>query len=134
MKKILVSLFSLILISGLTMNATACKTCGCQKDAKKECTGNLETSSAEDKATKACTKSKKECCKSKKNTSCDKSGKKTSCSKSGKSGFDFTKTNNYGNNKSKKCCKTKTACSKTKKTDQSEDTEKVDEEENEEDK
>jgi hypothetical protein len=116
MKKILISLFSLILIAGLTINANACETCGCQKDAKKECTGNLETSS--DNTTKACEKSKKECCKSKKNSSCTKSGKKTTCSKSSKNGFDFTKSNNYGGEKSKKCCKTKTACSKSKKDNQ----------------
>ena len=114
MKKILISLFSLILISGLTMNATACKTCGCQKDAKKECTGNLETS-LEDNTTKACEKSKKECCKSKKKSSCEKSNKKSSCSKSNESGFNFNKSNNYSGKSScskstaKKCCKKKEA-------------------------
>ncbi len=107
MKKILISLFSLILISGLTMNATACKTCGCQKDAKKECTGNLETS-LEDNTTKACEKSSKK-------SSCEKSSKKSSCSKSNESGFNFNKSNNYSGKSScskstaKKCCKKKEA-------------------------
>jgi hypothetical protein len=104
MKKIFITLFSLILISGLTINASACGTCGCQKDAKKECSGNIESSS-EDKTTKSCSKSKKECCKSKNNSSSSKSSKNGS--------FNFDKSNNYtakaacSNSKTKKCCKTK---------------------------
>ena len=105
MKKILINLFSIILISGLSMNAVACETCGCKKDATKECTGNIESSS-EDKTTKSCTKSKKGCCKSKNDSSCSKSSKKDS--------FNFDKSNNYtgksncSSSKTNKCCKKKT--------------------------
>ena len=66
-------------------------------------------------ATKACEKSKKECCKSKKKSSCEKSSKKSSCSKSNESGFNFNKSNNYSEKSScskstaKKCCKKKEA-------------------------
>ena len=114
MKKILLSILFTIGVFSFS-NVYACKTCGCQKDAKKECTGSIEKS-LEDDATKGCEKSKKECCKSKKKSSCSKSSKKSSCSKSSKEGFNFNKSNNYGEKKTcskkvKKCCKKQAAIS-----------------------
>ena len=71
MKKILISFLVLFLCFGIS-NLSACSTCGCQKDAKKECTGENLDNSKEGNTKTACSKSKKECCKSKKSSSCNK--------------------------------------------------------------
>ena len=85
MKKILISLFSITLMIGMSNTVNACGTCGCQdknQEIKKEC------SSKADLNTKAaCSKSKKKCCKS----------------KAKKSGFNYGKSNNYGSKTVSKC-------------------------------
>ena len=112
MKKILISILALFLCFGIS-SITACTTCGCQKDAKKECTGENLDNSKEEKTKTACSKSKKECCKSKKSSSCNKKSS---------DGFNFNKSNNYG--KKKKCCKKKSSCSKNEKSEVNQEEEK----------
>ena len=67
MKKILISIFSLLLIIGVSNTVNACETCGC-KDAKKEIKKECSSDKGEKKEGDS-----KACCKSKSN--------KKSCSK-----------------------------------------------------
>tara|TARA_B100000401_G_C52712110_1_gene674352 strand:- start:147 stop:527 length:381 start_codon:yes stop_codon:yes gene_type:complete len=119
MKKILISILVIFLCFGIS-SITACNSCGCQKDAKKECTGENLDNSKEGNTKTACSKSKKECCKSKKSSSCNKKSS---------DGFNFNKSNNYG--KKKKCCKKKSSCSKNDKSEVNKEEEKEEEEEEE---
>ena len=138
MKKLIISMFSLFLIFG-TSEINACATCGCQNNKIEQ----SETKNTTDNKL-VCTKTGKICektCENKKKGTCCMGGKKKSCSKStnekscskstNNSGFNFTKSNNYGNTKStctksakKKCCKkTKALKEKTKQDNSEEDTE-----------
>ena len=105
MKKIIISLFSLFLVIGLSNNAFACETCGCQNTIEigEE---SPESKTTCDKKAKACDKSKSSCCKSSKKASSIKKMNKNN-------GFNYSKSNSYAANK--KCCKSKTnkSCSKT---------------------
>ena len=90
MNKILINLFSLLFLIGITNNVHAC--CGSCDNTK---SSNIEQNDA-------------------KSSQCDKTAKKTCCkSKSKKGTFNFNKTNNYSGKKSacssnkKKCCKSK---------------------------
>ena len=104
MKKILISLFSITLIIGMSNTVNACGTCGCQdktQEIKKECSSKTD---ANTKA--ACSKSNKKCCKS----------------KSKKSGFNYGKSNNYGNNAVSKCSSKETKAEETKAEETTEET------------
>ena len=128
MKKIILSILSLIIIfSAASVVASSYLLPQNQSDViisentdKEEpiCekTGKVCKKTCEKKATNSCCQSKKNssCSKSEKKSSCCKSKNKSSCSKSSNKGFDFNKSNNYGEKKScskkenKKCCKKKT--------------------------
>ncbi len=107
MKKILINIFSLLFLVGISNYATAC--CGsCDKSSDST---NVEQASE-------------------KNKSCSKTAKTSCCkSKSKKGSFNFNKTNNYGQKsscsktQSKKCCKSK--AQKSDKSENKEDTLKV---------
>ena len=100
MKKILISLFSITLMIGMSNTVNACETCGCQdknQEIKKECSSKVDLN----------TKAANSCCKGKKT--------KSSCNKSEAGSFNFNKSNNYA--KKSSCCKGKTKkCSKKKAT------------------
>ena len=106
MKKIIISLFSLIFIFGVS-SALACNTCGCQnkKEIKKE--------------VKSCDKNQKSCCSSKSNkSSCDKSSKSCCSSKKSNKGNSYGKKNKY-NNKKTSCNKSQKSCCSKKTTNDS---------------
>ena len=113
MKKITISLFSLIFVIGVT-SAMACGTCGCQnkKEIKKE--------------VKSCDKNKKSCCSSKNSkSSCDKNSKSCCSSKKSKKGNRYSKKNKYSNKKTscnkseESCCSKKTTKDSNSKKDNS---------------
>ncbi len=94
MKKILINLFSILFLVGISNYATAC----CGSCSKSSDSTKVEQKSCDKTATKSC-------CKSKSNTS---------CSKSKKGSFNFNKNSNrYSKNsscsksKAKNCCKKK---------------------------
>jgi hypothetical protein len=104
-KKLIITVFSLLLFLYSANDINACETCGCQ--ASSEISSELNTNS--ELNNKVCEKS-----------SCDKSNK--SCckgTKSSNSGFNYSKTNSYS--KTKKCCKSKTKSSCSKKNVKTED-------------
>ena len=115
MKKLIITLFSLLLFLFSANDINACETCGCQ--ASSEISSELNTNS--ELNNKVCDKSNKSCCKGTKNTSCIK--------KSSNAGFNYSKKNSYS--QTKKCCKSKTKSSCTKKNVKTEDvsTEKISE-------